>query len=237
MAAVLSGGAGTCLSHRAAGSEWQLRWWSGRPSVTTPTWRRSSNALEVHCCSLSADEVTVLDGIPITTVPRTLLDLATILNPERLLGAINEAEVRRLYDPLSLPAILERHRGERGTARLRTVLQDAGYGVTKRALEELFARFIVERGLPRPELNGSIEVGGGFYSPDCLWRAQRLIVELHSARYHGTTPAISRDATRDRRLMLAGWSVIHVTWAQLHSRVESDALERDLRIVLRLAAA
>lgn len=232
MAAVLSGGPGAVLSHRAAGSEWQLANLSGRNSVTATTWRRSTEAVRFHSSSLPADEITVLDGIPITSVPRTLLDLATLLDPHRLLNAVNEAEQRELSDPLSLPALLERHHGERGTARLRSVLENAGYGVPREALEELFARFVAVRGLPRPELNAWIRIGPDYFSPDCLWRGERLIVELHSARHHGTTPAITRDASRDRRLMLAGWLVIHVTWAQLHDPREADALERDLRRAL-----
>jgi len=186
----------------------------------------------VHCSTLLPDEVTTCDGIPITTVPRTILDLATVLDPHDLLSVVNEAEIRELSDPLTLPDMLERHRGERGTARLRTVLADAGYGVPRRELEERFARLVAGWGLPRPELNAWIEVGGRLFSPDCLWRTQRLIVELHSARFHGTTAAISRDAYRDRRLLLAGWHVIHVTWAQLSSRAEARELEADLRVVL-----
>jgi very-short-patch-repair endonuclease len=232
MAAVLAAGPGAVLSHRPAGAEWGLRRWSGVPSVTTPAWRRSTSAIRFHCNSLPPDETTVLDGIPITTVPRTLLDLATVLDEQDLVTALGEAEKRRLSDPLSLPDLLERHRGERGTARLRVALQRTGYGVPIKALEEAFARFVSKRRLPPPELNAHLWIEGRFISPDCLWREQRLIVELHSIRHHGTGPAISRDATRDRILLLAGWRVIHVTWAQLHDPVEAARLERDLRRVL-----
>lgn len=236
MGAVLFGGPGAVLSHRPAGAEWTLRSWSGKSAITVPPWRRSIPAIEIHSASLPADEVTISDGIPITTVPRTLLDLATVLDRHALLRAVNVAEARQLSDPLSLPALLDRHCGERGTAKLRTVLGDGGYGmgVTDEELEERFARFISERHLPHPSLNASIQVGDVFYRADCLWPNARLIVELHSAKWHGTKPAITRDATRDRRLLLAGWNVIHVTWAQLRDRREADALERDLRVALQL---
>jgi hypothetical protein len=59
-----------------------------------------------------------------------------------------------------------------------------------------------------------------------------VIVELHSVRHHGTGPKISRDADRDRRLLLAGWDVVHVTWAQLHDPLGREELERDLRRLL-----
>ena len=206
--------------------------WSGRPSVSVPSWRSSTAAIEFHTRSLPADEITTELEIPVTTVPRTLLDLASVLPPDRLLNAINEAEQRGLGDPLSLPALIERHRGERGVAILREVLADAGYGVTDRELEERFAGFVERRRLPRPELQAWIRVGTDHFKADCLWRERRVIVELHSARYHSTTPKVTRDAGRDRRLALAGWLVIHVTWAQLHDRSEADALARDLRAVL-----
>lgn len=64
-----------------------------------------------------------------------------------------------------------------------------------------------------------------------------MVVELHSAAFHGATPAVTRDAGRDRRLLLAGWRVIHVTWAQLTDRRERLALAADLRTVLRLPPA
>lgn len=238
LAAVLAGGRGAVLSHRPAGAAWGVRRWSGRPAITVPGWRRPTSAFEVHGCSLPADEVTVDDGIPITTVPRTLLDLATVLDRDALARAVNEAEVDRLADPLSLPALLERHRGERGTGALRAVLEGVGYGlgVTRSPLEELFVRFLADRGLPHPELNAPVHVGDRFYEADCLWRAPRLIVELHGVRYHGTAQATTRDAGRDRRLLIEGWTVIHVTWAILHDRREAAALERDLRAVLNLPA-
>jgi very-short-patch-repair endonuclease len=232
MAAVLAGGSGAVLSHRPAGAEWGMRRWSGIPSVTTPTWRRSGGRIRFHCARLPPDEVTVLDGIPITTVPRTLLDLATVLDEHDLLTAVGEAEKQELGDPLSLPDLLARHRGERGTARLRRALEKIGYGVPIEALEEAFARFVAERRLPPPELNATLWIGDRVVSPDCLWREERVIVELHSVRHHGTGVAIGRDATRDRQLLLAGWDVIHVTWAQLHDRREAASLERDLRRAL-----
>ena len=233
LAAVLAGGPGAFACHRLAGAIWSLITWNGRPSVTVSSWRPSTSEIRFHTRSLPEDEVTTELAIPVTSVPRTLLDLATVLDRHRLLNAINEAEERGLGDAGSLPALIERHRGQRGVAILRTVLAGAGYGVTDDELEERFARFIAEQGLLRPELNAWIRVGADYFRADCLWRSHRLIVELHSARHHSTVPKVTRDAGRDRRLALAGWTVIHVTWAQLHDRVEAIALARDLRSVLR----
>lgn len=130
MAAVLSGGEGAALSHRPAGDEWQLRNWSGRQTITVPSWRRSSSEIDFRCSMPAPDEITVLDGIPITTVPRTLLDLAMVLNPDALLVAVNVAEARGMGDTLSLPDMLERHRGERGTeaSRIRPTVSGRSSG-------------------------------------------------------------------------------------------------------------
>jgi very-short-patch-repair endonuclease len=151
-----------------------------------------------------------------------------------LARVVEEAEHQRHSDPLSLPALLDRHRGERGAGRLRAVLAASGYGmgVTRSTLEEVFAAFIAQQGLPHPELNAPLQIDGHFYEVDCLWRQSQVVVELHSATFHGATPAVTRDATRDRRLLLAGYRVIHVTWAQLHDAAERRALAADLRAVL-----
>jgi very-short-patch-repair endonuclease len=232
MAAVLAGGPGAVASHRLAGAVWDVIAWSGRAAVTVPSWRASTRALEFHARILPPDEITVEQGVPVTSVSRTLLDLATVLSRDRLLKAIDEAETRGLGGALSLRALIERHRGQRGVAILRKVLTEAGYGVTKGELEDAFARFIGRRRLPRPERNAWVRVGADHFQADCVWRGRKLIVELHSARFHSTVPKVTRDAGRDRRLAMAGWLVIHVTWAQLHDRAESDALEHDLRRIL-----
>ena len=238
MAAVLFGGPEAALSHRAAGAEWMLRRWGGRPAITVPSRRRRSGLIEIHCSVLPVDERTVLDGIPITTWPRTLFDLATVLDHDALIRALNEADARELTDSLSLTAILERHRGERGAGALRRALDDAsrGRGVTREELEERFAASIRRSGLPVPLHNAPIQAGGRHYFADALWPEARLIVELQSVRFHGTAVAMSADADRTRRLTLAGYRVVYVTWAQLASRVERDALARDLRTMLGLPA-
>lgn len=236
MAAVLACGPGAALSHRAAGDEWAMLNWRGCEEVIVPVPRRGPPDVIVRSSGPRPDEVTVADGITLTTPVRTLFDLATVLAPDRLLNAVNEVhEQRRLWGSVSLPEMIERHRGERGAGRLRTAVGSAGYGIPRRELERRFERFIASRRLPRPGLNAPVLACDRHFVADALWRAQRVIVELHSARHHGTAPKISRDATRDRVLLIAGWTVIHVTWAQLADRREAAALERDLRALLGLS--
>ena len=230
LAAVVCFGPTAVLSHRPAGAEWGLRSWQGKPAVTVASKCRPHPSIELHRSHLPADERTVRDGIPITSVPRTLLDLATVLDHDALVRALNEAEAGRLADPLPLTALLDRHRGERGVGALRRALADVafGRGITREELEERFAAFIRAYHLPPPLLNAAVRAGDRTYVADTLWPKTGLIVELQSIAHHATPAAMSADADRTRRLTLAGCRVVYVTWARLVDREERDALARDL---------
>jgi predicted transcriptional regulator of viral defense system len=108
MAAVLGGGDRAVLSHRSAAALWCLRP-TGRTriEVTVPRWRRKRAGVQVHVARLPGDEVTVVRGIPVTTVSRTLLDLASVLNRRQMERACNEAEVRELAGRLSVSDLIE----------------------------------------------------------------------------------------------------------------------------------
>ena len=232
MAAVLAGGPGAVLSHRPAAALWRIRKWQGSVDVTLPNSRRQRPGITWHMASLPADEITSVAGIPVTTVPRTLLDLAVVLDKHGVERAINEADVQRHTDPLSLPALLARYPRRRGGAAIRAVLAEGriGTSVTKSELEERFVRFLADWGLPRPELNVSIAVRGGFVEADCAWHSSRLIAELDGRAVHGTAAAFERDRARDRALGAAGWRVIRITWRQLTE--ETRALAEDLGAIL-----
>jgi len=233
MAAVLAGGPTATLSHRSAAELWRLMAPSDRkPEVTLGQTRRARRGIEWHASVLRSDEVTVVRNIRVTTVPRTLLDLAAVLRRRPHERAINEAEVRRYADPLSLPALLDRYPRRRGTAVIRAILDGAEIGatLTRSELEERFLRFLGPWGLPRPELNVSIAVGGGFVEADCVWRRSRLIAELDGRSVHGTAAAFERDRARDRSLNAAGWRVVRITWRQLSE--EPGQLAQDLTALL-----
>lgn len=235
MAAVLASGRNAVLSHRAAAALWGLRPPTGaRIDVTLPRRVRPGTGITLHRRSLPADEVTVLRAIPVTTVPRTLLDLATVLDKRQVERTMEEAERRRLDDPLSLRDLLTRYPGRRGTATIRAILETASLGITitRSELEERFLAFLRARSLPSPELNVPLELcPGQWIEADCVWRAQRLIVELDGHATHRTAAAYERDRARDRALNAAGWRVVRVTWRQLHSA--PGRLEADLRTLLQ----
>ena len=238
MAAVLAGGHGAVLSHRSAAALWDLR-----PTtrtlieITAPQRRRLKTGIETHHANLPADETTKTRGIPVTIVPRTLLDLAAVLPGDRVERAINEAEVRRLADALSLPALLARYPRRRGVAVVRAILEDRDIGstITRSELEERFLALLARSRVPRPEVNASLRVAGAWIEVDCLWRAERLVVELDGRAFHEVATAYERDRTRDRALSVAGWRVIRVTWRQLQR--DESGLAADLRSLLAQRAA
>jgi hypothetical protein len=235
MAAVLAVD-GAVLSHRSAAALWELRsLTNARIEVTVDRQRRNRAEIVVHRGRLPDDERTARRGIPVTTVPRTLLDLAAVARPGELEHALNEAEVRRLMDVLSVEDLLNRHPRRPGAPLLRRILAAGRVGstVTRSELEERFLAFVDRVGLPRPTANASLELRGQWIEVDCLWRAQRLIVELDGHAVHATRRSFERDRSRDRVLMTAGMRVVRITWHQLNS--EQQRVERDLRILLGLA--
>lgn len=236
MAAVLVTGPGAALSHRSAATIWGVHVSTRtRVEVTAERQCTSRPGVEVHRSRLSPDEVTAVDGIPVTTVPRTLLDLATVLGRREVARAANEAEARQLADPLSLGDLVARYPRRRGIATIKAILADGRIGatVTRSELEGRFLAFLGDAGLPRPEVNVSLQLRGNWIEVDCLWRGQRLVIELDGMATHGTAASFVGDRSRDRVLQSAGWRVVRITWRQLHD--EPDVVEADLRTLLSAA--
>jgi hypothetical protein len=233
MAAVLAGGEGAVLSHWSAAQLWGLRDGIRIPvQATVPRARRRQTGIRFHRSPLPFDEITTHDGIPVTTVPRTILDLAASSTPRQIERLINEADVHKLWDRLSLDDLLHRHPRRAGAAALRKALEGrrAGATVTKSELEEMFIGFLDEFGLPRPEANPGLPAAATVYEPDCLWREHRLVVELDSRQFHDTIEAFEADRERDRHLTLAGWRTIRVTHRMLTAGRRE--LGRDLKSLL-----
>ena len=225
MAAVLACGTWAVLSHRSAAAHWGVTTFSGAAEITSPRSTRSRDAIRRHRALLPADEITILDAIPVTSVHRTLFDYAGIAPLDRLEAAIREAEYRRLWDRLSLPALLARYPGHRGNANLRLCLERLSrtVGFTRSDLEELLLPLLDRFDLPRPHLNARLQVGGEWIEVDCLWRKLGLTVELDSRSAHETRSAFEADRDRDRRLQAEGWRVVRITWRQLHDEPERIA--------------
>jgi len=236
MAAVLYCGDGAVLSHHSAAALWGIRSSAGTTNhVTSSVKGRSRESVERHFSRIPADEHTVKDGIRVTTVPRTIFDLAAgssrrlAERAQAVESMLRQAEYREFHDPLSLPDLLDRYPRRSGARAIRAALarRDESSGHTRSALEDRFLAFLDRYDLPRPQLNPWLEVGGTGYEVDCLWPDQRHIVELDGWQAHGTRSAFRQDRTRDRRLQAAGYATTRLIWSQLTD--EPAAIARDLR--------
>lgn len=154
MAAILACGHGAVLSHRTAAMLWGIRDSSGRAiEVTTPVKSHSRGAIQRHCAVLPSDEMTTAHWTPVTTVPRTLFDLASVLAVDAVERALRESERLRLYDSLSLEDLLDRYPGHHGNGAVRECLRrrrELPVGITREELEARFLSFLTRTGLPRP---------------------------------------------------------------------------------------
>ena len=218
MAAVLAAGPGAVLSHRSAAELWGLIGGFTLPiHLTASSGRRQRDGLRFHRPQCPDDERTEVEAIPVTTVPRTILDCAAALSERQLERLINEADVLRLHDRLSIPTLLDRYPHRPGSRKLSVALskRDAGSTWTRSDLEELLIELADELGLRRPETNVVLDIAGESFEIDALWRAERIAVELDSRQFHLTPLAFERDRRRDRKLSASGWRPVRLTWRQL----------------------
>jgi hypothetical protein len=198
------------LSHGWAAALWDLRPWPAGPiDVTTLRSSHSTPRIRVHCAR-TLEAVTQPDGLPVTTVTRTLLDLALILDAHRLERLCHRAEELRLgVDPVAP--------GRRGARRLREALatvRPAAPDITRSELEERFLALVARNGLPRPLVNARVDGR----EVDFFWPAAGVIVETDGAATHLTARAFEADRARDAELGAAGYRVIRFTWRQICDR-------------------
>jgi hypothetical protein len=211
LAAVFSCGPGAVLSHESAAVLWGLRRPRGpRIDVTIPTrgGRSRRGVLITHRSTLDPEEVTVKDGVPVTSAGRTVLDLADVLRRRPLERVLDEA----FYLGLDLEGLTPR-RGRRGFGLLTAVLaeHEAGSTWTRSVLEERMLALCRRGGVPPPVVNGEVE---GF-EVDFHWPGQRLAVETDGWSAHRSRGAFERDRLKDAQLVEAGWRVVRITRARL----------------------
>jgi hypothetical protein len=215
MGPVLAYGDKALLSHRHA-TEW---WGFARTSrkdvdVTVPGRSKAGqDGITLHLVRrLDPRDVTVHEGVPITTVARTLLDYAEVVPRNRLKRAIEEADRLRMFDGFAIQELLARSPGRRGHKPVRELLSDFVYDeFSRQELEALFFDLCKEAGLLLPTMNAMI-CG---YEVDAYWPGTNLIVELDSHAYHLNPTAFEADRLRDAELLLAGYRVVRITYRQL----------------------
>jgi very-short-patch-repair endonuclease len=200
LAAVRACGHGALLSGRAAAHQLGiLKGPAPPPEVTTPTERRVPGVTTRRSRRIEAQDRMIYRGIPVTSVARTLVDLAASLSVDDLARACHEAGVRYRTTPSQVEAALARRPNSLRAGTLRRVLR----GEVRVALSKLEARFLTvlqDAGLPLPQTN---RLAGG-RRVDCRWPDRQLTVELDSYRYHQSRHAWEQDRRREREAHARG---------------------------------
>ena len=216
-AAVLACGRGTALGYFAAAADWGFIPWKDRDIevVVTRGVTRRIEGVRVHRSrSLGRRDVRIRDGIAMTSPARTLLDLAAVLPERALRRAARQAQALKLVSIRELLEIADRSNGHRGAAKLRAVVAD-GPAPTRSPLEDMLLDLLDGAGIPRPEVNAPLRLGGRTIIPDLLWRAQRLAVEADGVTWHDHKLVREHDADKQAILEAHGFRVVRITHDQV----------------------
>jgi very-short-patch-repair endonuclease len=224
IAAVLACGEHALLSHMSAAVHWRiLRRAAGSIHVTVPAGQAPRRpGITVH--RRAGVTAAWRDGIPLTSVVDTIVDIAPGLSDTHLERAINEAVNRDLVDPERLRAALPR--GRVGAPRLARLLDRDTYVTTDTILEQHMARIALRAGLPKPKAQLQL----GTARVDFVWPELKLIVEADSLRFHRTTLQQRADGLRDQRHAAGGFLPLRFTHYQI--MFEPDHVERTIRAVV-----
>jgi very-short-patch-repair endonuclease len=231
MAALLAAGPGAAIGYRSSGALWGFT--PAEPEdapvhvIVINSDRGRTPGLRPHRVPLLPDdEVTMLQGIRLTTPCRTLLDLAGHTTTRQLAQAIARAQRNERLDPNDLSQLLERYPRRRAVGTLRRLLEsETAVQLTRSAAEERFLQLVRRAQLPRPETNVTLRG----LEVDFFWRGHRLVVEVDGFASHSSRHAFEKDRRRDEKLTASGFQVLRFTCRQLKREPEA--------VVARLAQA
>jgi putative AbiEi antitoxin of type IV toxin-antitoxin system len=227
LAAVLACGEGAVLSGESAGWLWGLLKGTAPPPEVTAPKRRKVRGVRTRHARRGATDATTRHGIPITTVPRTLVDLSSLLQLQDLARACHEAGVLHRTTPRQVEEVLVKRPNTPGAKRLRKVMRGEVH-VTLSGLERRFLKRLREAGLPLPETNRV----AGARRVDCRWPQHELTVELDSYRFHNSRRAWELDRRREREAHARGDDFRRYTHDDVFEAPEQ--LLRELTALLRV---
>ncbi len=222
MAAVLFRGLGTLVSYQSAVWLWGLERTLEIPVNVSVRWRgHSQDAIGLHHCPALRDEdAAMTEQLPVTAVPRTLLDYASTAKTYRLERAIDQAARLDLLDPAAVNLITEEVRGHRGRKpllRAMTIYHEKGF--TRSGGEKRMLAALADAGVPRPLVNNFIE---GF-ELDFYWEGERFAVELDSWEHHRSRRSFETDPERHEKVAMAGIEMIRITGTRLKREPQAVA--------------
>jgi very-short-patch-repair endonuclease len=232
IAAVYACGEAALASHRAAAGLWGILRGAQPIEVTGPRSLVARKGFVLHRSRcIHEEDRALIDNIPVTSLARTLVDLADVLPEKRLADAVHEAEVQRRFDLRQVQRVLERLPGRKGRHKLNRVLcayRDVQPFIRSRA-ERLVLEMCEEHGLPKPQVNTWIdEVEVDFY-----WPQANLVLEVDGAAAHHTRRAFHEDRRRDRALAAKGIHVVRATWLDVTDGRATLAIELERILAIR----
>lgn len=231
-AAVLACGDGAVVSHGTAAAFHRL-WdeWPRLIDVTVPVEAgRKIDGIRCRRCRYpEPEEVEVRHGVAVTTVARTLVDLAGMVGMKTLRKTVGRAAMRKRLDLQAVDIAIYNAKRRRGLKALELALvpyrtKDGKVPDVRSDFETLVLPDLVEMGLARPSCNVWLHIDGERFLVDFFWEEARVIVETDGRETHGTPTAFQDDRRRDQFFAAAGYRALRVTWDQLHS--ERDAVLR-----------
>jgi hypothetical protein len=227
-AALLACGEGAVISHGTAAAFHGL-WdeWPHFIDVTVPVeaGRKIDGVRCRRCRYPEPEEVEVLYGVTVTTVARTLVDLAGILHLPALRQVVGRVAIRRKLDLQAVDVAIYNGRRRRGLKGLELALlpyrtNDGKVPDVRSDLETLLLPHLLEMGLPRPINNAPLHIEGERFLVDFFWEQERVVVETDGRETHETPIAFQSDRRRDQFLAAAGYRVLRITWCQLRDERE-----------------
>jgi len=220
-AALLFAGSYACLSHRTAAIAWGFEQGPGRVEVIRDFNRKNPQKANLRdrwlllhrTRTLPGEDLDRHRGFPLTSVARTLVDLAPRSTDRQLKRFLAQADRVGVANRREIANVLDRCSGWRGIGRLRDVVEqwDPRVAVTKSDLEVLFLEVRNKHRIPEHEVNVTL----GDFEVDCLWRESRTVVELDTYTYHGDNLAFESDHERDLAVEAMGFHVLRVTHQML----------------------
>jgi very-short-patch-repair endonuclease len=216
MAAVLACGDEAVVSHRAAAHLLGLGYFPGIEEVTVPRTIAGPAGVTLHTSrTIRNEQRTNFDAIPVTSVNRTLVDLADVVGDQRHLAkAVHEADIKQQLD---VGVIYPLMNGRRGARRLKLALAKHRPVDVNSGLEFTLHHLIDSTDLPRPSTNVPVETSVRDFLVDFLWSEQRLIVEVDGPP-HLSKRSFEEDRERDSLLQLAGYRVVRITEQRLRTQ-------------------
>jgi very-short-patch-repair endonuclease len=220
---------GSVASHRTAAWIHGLRRSQpGTIHLTAPTRQTVKRDFIVHYARLEPEDRVVVDGIPVTSPARTVLDLAPDETRHDLGRLLRRADDLRLLDRRCFDALAARAGGHPGRLKFAAALDayTPETGILRSDLERRFRRLVITAGLPVPQTNVVVEG----YELDAYWEAEGFAVELDVYATHGSRLSFEKDRERADDLLLAGIELIRVT----DVRLERESQQTIARVAAHL---